>query len=51
MSGELCDILIQYCTGDALGVIKGATSFEGFLAWQKLHSRTSPRRWPGRFGL
>ena len=37
MSGELYDILSQYCTGEALSVIKGVTSFQGFLAWQKLH--------------
>ena len=43
MSGELCDIVSQYCTGEALGVIKGVTSFEGFLAWQKLHRKYNPK--------
>ena len=41
ISGELYDILSQYCT--ALSVIKGVTSFEGFLAWQKLHRKYNPK--------
>ena len=40
---ELYDILSQYCTGEALSVIKGVTSFEGFLAWQKLHRKYNPK--------
>ena len=43
ISGELYDILSWYCTGEALSVIKGVTSFEGFLAWQKLHWKYNPK--------
>ena len=43
ISGELHDVLSQYCTGEALSVIKGVTSFEGFLAWQKLHWKYNPK--------
>ena len=43
ISGELYDILSQYCTGEALSVIKGVTSFESFLAWQKLHRKYNPK--------
>ena len=37
------DVLSQYCTGEALSVIKGVTSFEGFLSWQKLHRKYNPK--------
>ena len=50
ISEELYDILSQYCTGEALSVVKGVMSFEGFFAWQKLHRKCTPRRWPGLFG-
>ena len=50
MSGELYDILSQYCTGEALSVIKGVTSFEGFLVWQKFHRKKYCKTMPGRFG-
>ena len=43
ISGELYDILSQYCTGEARSVIKGVTSFEGFLTWQKLHWKYNPK--------
>ncbi len=33
MSGELYNILGQYCTGEALTVVRGVQSFEGFLVW------------------
>ena len=42
-SGELYNILSQYCTGEALNVIKGITTFEGFHAWQKLHKKYNPK--------
>ena len=43
ISGELYDVPSQYCTGEALSVNKGVTSFEGFLAWQKLHRKCNPK--------
>jgi hypothetical protein len=43
MSGELYNILGQYCTGEALTVVRGVQSFEGFLVWQKLFKKYSPR--------
>ena len=42
-SGELYNILSQYCTGEALNVIKGITTFEGFHAWQKLYRKYNPK--------
>jgi hypothetical protein len=44
MSGELYNILGQYCTGEALTVVRGVQSFEGFLVWQKLFKKYSPRK-------
>ena len=43
-SGELYNILSQYCTGEALNVIKGITTFEGFYAWQKLYILTKNQK-------
>ncbi len=43
MSGELYNILGQYCTGEALTIVRGVQSFEGFLVWQKLFKTYSPR--------
>ena len=42
-SGEMYNILSQYCTGEALNVIKGITSFQGFHAWQKLYRKYNPK--------
>jgi hypothetical protein len=43
MSGELYNILGQYCTGEALSIVRGVQTFEGFLVWQKLHKKFSPK--------
>ena len=43
MSGELYNILSQYCTGEALTIVRGVNTFEGFLAWQKLYRKFSPK--------
>ena len=43
MSGELYNILGQYCTGEALTIVRGVQSFEGFLVWQKVFKKFSPK--------
>ena len=43
MSSELYNVLSQYCTGEALTVVKGVTTFEGLWAWQKLHRKFNPK--------
>ena len=43
MSGELYNILSQYCTGEALTIVRGVTTFEGFVSWQRLHKKFSPK--------
>ena len=42
-SGELYDVLCQYCTGEALGIVKATTDMQGFAAWQKFHRKYNPR--------
>ena len=42
-SGELYDVLCQFCTGEALSVIKGVQDMEGIEAWQRLHRKYNPR--------
>ena len=43
MSGELYSVLSQYCSGEALTVVRSVSTFEGLWAWQKLHRKYSPR--------
>ena len=43
MSGELYNILSPYCTGEALTIVRGVTTFEGFVAWKRLHKKFSPK--------
>ena len=43
MSGELYNILSQHCTGEALTIVRSVTTFEGFVAWQRLHKKFSPK--------
>ena len=38
-SGELYDVLCQFCTGEALGIVRATTDMQGFAAWQKLHRK------------
>ena len=40
---ELYNILSQYCTGEAWTIVRGVTTFEGFVAWQRLHKKFSPK--------
>ena len=40
VSAELCDILRQACTGDALTCIRAVNDMRGLTAW--------PRQWRGR---
>ena len=42
-SGELFDILITLCKGEALAVVRSETGMQGFVAWQLLHLEYSPR--------
>ena len=42
-SGELYDVLCQFCRGEALGIVKAAIDMHGFEAWQKLHMKYNPR--------
>jgi hypothetical protein len=43
ISAEVYNILSQYCTGEALTLVKAVTTFEGFLAWQKLFRKYNPK--------
>jgi len=42
-SGELYDVLCQFCTGEALSIIKATEDMQGVLAWQKLHKKYNPK--------
>ena len=42
-SGELYDVLCQFCRGEALSIVKSASDMRGFEAWQKLHAKYNPR--------
>ena len=43
VSGELYDILVTLCKGEALAIVRSETEMGGFAAWQKLHLEYSPR--------
>ena len=43
ISAEMYNILSQYCTGEALTMVKSVTTFEGFLAWQKIFKKYNPK--------
>ena len=43
VSGELYDVLCQFCTSEALTVIKGVDDMEGIAAWQRLHKKYNPK--------
>ena len=43
LSGELYDILSQYCTNEALTVIRSVETCQGFVAWQKLYMKFNPK--------
>ena len=42
-SGELYDVLCQFCAGEALGIVRSTTDMQGFAAWQKLHRKYNPK--------
>ena len=42
-SGELYDVLCQFCSGEALSVIKLVPDMEGIEAWRRLHRKYNPR--------
>ena len=42
-SGELFDILVSLCKGEALTIVRSETDMQGFIAWQKLHLEYTPR--------
>ena len=42
-SGELYDLLCQFCTGEALGIVRSTVDMQGFAAWQKLHRKYNPK--------
>ena len=42
-SSELYDILCQFCTGEALLVVKSVDDMEGIKAWQRLFRKYNPR--------
>ena len=43
IGGELYDILVTLCKGEALAIVRSETGMQGFIAWQKLHLEYSPR--------
>jgi hypothetical protein len=42
-SAELYDILCQFCTGEALMLVRSISDCEGFAAWQRLYKKYNPR--------
>jgi hypothetical protein len=42
-SAEIYDVLCQYCSGDALMIVRSVTDCEGYRAWQRLHRKFNPR--------
>jgi hypothetical protein len=42
-SAELYDVLCQYCSGEALMIVRSVTDCEGYRAWQRLHRKFNPR--------
>ena len=43
VSGEVYDILVQTCRGEALGIVKAVEDFQGLRAWQRLHTKYNPK--------
>ena len=39
---EMYNLLSHCCTGEALTMVKSVTTFEGFLAWQKIFKKYNP---------
>ena len=46
MSGELYNILSQYCTGEALTVVRGVTTFEGLCRGSDCTRSSARKQWP-----
>ena len=42
-SAELYDILCQFCSGEALMVVRSVEDMEGIKAWQRLHKKYNPK--------
>ena len=42
-SAELYDVLCQYCTGEALMIVRSVDDMQGIRAWQKLFKKYNPR--------
>ena len=42
-SGELYDVLCQYCTGEALLIVRSVDDMKGISAWQKLYRKYNPK--------
>ena len=42
-SAELYDILCQYCSGEAMTILRTVSDMEGIKAWQRLYKKYNPR--------
>ena len=42
-SAELYDVLCQYCTGEALMIVRSVDDMQGIRAWQKLFHKYNPK--------
>ena len=42
-SAELYDVLCQYCTGEALMIVRSVDDMQGISAWQKLFQKYNPK--------
>jgi hypothetical protein len=42
-SSELYDIISQYCSGEALAIVKTVDNFKGFTAWSRLKRKFHPK--------
>ena len=42
-SAELYDVLCQYCTGEALMIVRSVDDMQGINAWQKLFRKYNPK--------
>ena len=43
LSAELYDILCQFCSGEALMVVRSVDDMEGIKAWQRLYRKYNPK--------
>ena len=43
LSAELCDVLCQVVSGEAMTILRSVEDCRGFVAWQKLYQKFNPK--------